>query len=32
LYQPDRSVEQGGTQLGNNHDNLYGQVVFVSTF
>jgi hypothetical protein len=32
LYQPDRSVAQGGTQLGNNHDNLYGQVVFVSTF
>ncbi|MBC3488512.1 hypothetical protein HU750_22920 [Pseudomonas sp. SWRI50] len=32
LYQPDRSVEQGGTQLGNHHDNLYGQVVFVSTF
>jgi hypothetical protein len=32
LYQPDRSAEQGGTQLGSNNDNLYGQVVFVSTF
>ena len=32
LYQPDRSAEQGGTQLGNDNRNLYSQVVFVSTF
>ncbi|MFV3308030.1 hypothetical protein ACNFBT_22420 [Pseudomonas sp. NY15181] len=28
LYQPDKSAEQGGTQLGNNDTNLYSQVVF----
>lgn len=32
LYQPDRSFEQGGTQLGNDNNNLYTQVVFVNTF
>lgn len=32
LYQPHRSAEQGGTQLGNDNNNLYSQVVFVSTF
>ncbi|MGF6395387.1 hypothetical protein [Pseudomonas plecoglossicida] len=32
LYQPERSFEQGGTQLGNDNNNLYTQVVFVSTF
>ena len=32
LYQPDKSAEQGGTQLGNNDKNLYSQVVFATTF
>jgi len=32
LYQPDKSAAQGGTQLGNNDNNLYSQVVFATTF
>lgn len=32
LYQPDKSAEQGGSQLGNNDHNLYSQLVFVTTF
>jgi len=32
LYQPDKSAEQGGTQLGSNSNNLYSQLVFVTTF
>ena len=32
LYKPDRSAEEGGTQLGSNDSNLYSQLVFVTTF
>lgn len=32
LYQPDKSAEQGGTQLGSDDNNLYGQVVFATFF
>lgn len=32
LYQPDKSAEQGGTQLGSNDNNLYGQLVFATFF
>ncbi|MCY1381492.1 hypothetical protein D9M68_680830 [compost metagenome] len=32
LYQPDRSAEQGGTQLGNDDTNLYSQLVFAFMF
>jgi hypothetical protein len=32
LYQPDKSAEEGGTQLGSNDKNLYSQVVFATTF
>jgi hypothetical protein len=32
LYQPDKSCENGGTQLGNNDKNLYSQVVFATSF
>jgi hypothetical protein len=32
LYQPDKSADQGGTQLGSNDKNLYSQVAFVTTF
>ena len=32
LFQPDKSADQGGTQLGNNDKNLYSQVVFATTF
>ncbi|MNH39850.1 hypothetical protein D3C79_1010770 [compost metagenome] len=32
LYRPERSAGQGGTQLGNDNNNLYSQIVFVSTF
>lgn len=32
IYQPDKSAEQGGTQLGNNGKNVYSQVVFATTF
>lgn len=32
LFQPDKSADQGGTQLGNNNKNLYSQVVFATTF
>ncbi|MGH8407430.1 MAG: hypothetical protein ACRESL_18290 [Pseudomonas sp.] len=32
LYQPDKSAEQGGTQLGNHDKNLYSQVVFATNF
>ncbi|MFZ6050099.1 hypothetical protein ACFW0H_28730 [Pseudomonas sp. CR3202] len=32
LYQPDRSAEEGGTQIGNDDRNLYSQLVFVTTF
>ncbi|MCY1341909.1 hypothetical protein D9M68_983720 [compost metagenome] len=32
LYKPDRSAEEGGTQLGGNDSNLYSQLVFVTTF
>jgi hypothetical protein len=32
LYQPDKSAEQGGTQLGSNDTNLYSQLVFATFF
>ncbi|MCY1283684.1 hypothetical protein D9M70_325680 [compost metagenome] len=32
LYQPDRSAEEGGTQLGGDDSNLYSQLVFVTLF
>ncbi|MNO83176.1 hypothetical protein D3C76_744710 [compost metagenome] len=32
LYQPDKSAEQGGTQLGSNSNNLYSQLVFATSF
>jgi hypothetical protein len=32
LYQPDKSADQGGTQLGNHDNNLYSQLVFATTF
>lgn len=32
LYQPDRSAEEGGTQLGSDDSNLYSQLVFVTLF
>ena len=32
LFQPDKSADQGGTQLGNNDKNLYSQVIFATTF
>jgi hypothetical protein len=32
LYQPDRSAEEGGTQIGGDDSNLYSQLVFVSMF
>jgi hypothetical protein len=32
LYQPDKSAENGGTQLGNNDRNVYSQLVFATTF
>ncbi|NBA94752.1 hypothetical protein [Pseudomonas sp. R5(2019)] len=32
LYQPDKSAEHGGTQLGNNDTNLYSQLVFATSF
>ncbi|MND81131.1 hypothetical protein D3C80_729170 [compost metagenome] len=32
LYQPDKSFEEGGTQLGNNDKNLYSQLVFATSF
>ncbi|MCY1427923.1 hypothetical protein D9M71_437920 [compost metagenome] len=32
LYQPDKSAEQGGTQLGNDDRNLYSQLVFAFMF
>jgi hypothetical protein len=32
LYKPDRSAEEGGTQIGSDDQNLYSQLVFVTTF
>ena len=32
LYEPDKSFENGGTQLGNNDRNLYTQLVFATSF
>jgi len=32
LYQPSKSAEDGGTQLGNNDKNLYTQLVFATSF
>ncbi|HSC84671.1 MAG TPA: hypothetical protein VLC30_13735, partial [Pseudomonas sp.] len=32
LYQPDKSAEQGGFQIGNDDKNLYSQVVFATFF
>ena len=32
IYQPDKSAEDGGTQLGNNDKNVYAQVVFATGF
>ncbi|CRM10807.1 hypothetical protein [Pseudomonas sp. 31 E 6] len=32
IYQPDKSAEKGGTQLGNNNTNVYTQLVFATTF
>ena len=32
LYQPDRSADEGGTQIGSDDSNLYSQLVFVSMF
>jgi hypothetical protein len=32
LYQPKKSAEDGGTQLGNNDRNLYSQLVFAFQF
>ncbi|MNE82262.1 hypothetical protein D3C80_1789730 [compost metagenome] len=32
LYTPDKSAAEGGTQLGNDDNNLYSQVVFVTMF
>ncbi|MFI8481448.1 hypothetical protein ACIGCM_12855 [Pseudomonas sp. NPDC078700] len=32
LYQPDKSAEQGGTQLGSNDSNLYSQLMVFTTF
>lgn len=32
LYQPDKSADQGGTQLGGNDSNLYSQLVFATFF
>jgi hypothetical protein len=32
LYQPKKSAEEGGTQLGNNDRNLYSQLVFAFQF
>ena len=32
LYQPDKSADHGGTQLGNNDKNVYSQLVFATTF
>ncbi|WP_166358509.1 hypothetical protein [Pseudomonas akapageensis] len=32
LYEPDKSFENGGTQLGNNDRNLYSQIVFATSF
>ena len=32
LYQPDKSAQNGGTQLGNNDRNLYTQLVFATTY
>ncbi|MCO6056969.1 alginate export family protein [Pseudomonas sp. MOB-449] len=32
LYQPDKSADQGGTQLGGDDSNLYSQLVFVTMF
>ncbi|MCY1397299.1 hypothetical protein D9M71_123000 [compost metagenome] len=32
LYQPDKSFEEGGTQLGNSDKNLYSQLVFATSF
>ena len=32
IYQPDKSAENGGTQLGNNDRNVYAQLLFVTGF
>ncbi|MBH3426684.1 hypothetical protein [Pseudomonas alkylphenolica] len=32
LYQPDKSAEEGGTQLGNNDRNLYSQLILGVSF
>ncbi|MGO4003094.1 MULTISPECIES: hypothetical protein [Pseudomonas] len=32
FYQPDKSFDNGGTQLGNNNQNVYGQLLFVTGF
>ncbi|MNZ32662.1 hypothetical protein D3C78_499940 [compost metagenome] len=32
IYQPDKSAEEGGTQLGNDNTNLYSQLVFAFMF
>jgi hypothetical protein len=32
IYQPDKSADNGGTQLGNNDQNVYAQLLFVTGF
>lgn len=32
LYQPERSAEEGGLQLGSDRSNLYSQLMFITTF
>lgn len=32
FYQPDKSFDNGGTQLGNNNQNVYAQLLFVTGF
>lgn len=32
IYQPDKSADNGGTQLGNNDRNVYAQLLFVTGF
>ncbi|WP_271407794.1 hypothetical protein [Pseudomonas sp. Q1-7] len=32
LYQPDRSAEEGGSQIGSDDRNLYSQLLFVTLF
>ncbi|WP_325437366.1 hypothetical protein [Pseudomonas nitroreducens] len=32
LYQPKKSADEGGTQIGNDNSNLYSQLMFSTTF